>query len=287
MAPKSTSFFTSCVSGVSPLKTLPDVLQPIEEAIHQFFTDLKNHRPISKDKLIDCKTILSDLISNELLPSENSSTTNLAEQAKNLQGQLTAIEYFSQHPIPEVMDRYLALVSLNQRSVNVVKSDVQSKKSGEPLMDTVACRDFLHEAQQRIQEIHQLLKPLEVQPPLSLVMPPFEEPSDVYFYVAPFQARAERVVWLNSLKDELGVMSRKLSQYEGVFDPGLRRLHDQCQQGVVALLKRMVLLRSDFTRRPKSSREALSGGAALKDTSISGAGRQGIFSKNPGNLTLS
>ncbi len=286
MATKSTSFFTDCVSGVSPLKEMPDVLQPIENDVHQFFDDLRDSRSISHEKLMDCNTILAELMSDDLLPKESSE--QLAQHAKSLQGQLTAIEYFARHPFSEAMEVYLNLVAINKKSVSVHKIPSQPKKTSlSQRLDEGECRIFLKSAQLKIQEIHQLLKPLEVQPPLTMVIPPFEEESEVYSYVAPFQERAERAVWLNKLKDELNEISRGLKRTEGVFDPGLKRLHDQCQQGVVALVKRIALLRSDFARRPKSSREALSTGSKPKDGLFSSSTKQGIFSQKSANLTVS
>ncbi|MDX2164170.1 MAG: hypothetical protein SFW07_02000 [Gammaproteobacteria bacterium] len=284
MASKSTSFFTDCVSGVSPLKEMPDVLLPIEKDVLQFFDDLKNKRVIDQNKLTDCKTILSDLISNELLPSGNS--VSLGQHAKDLQRQIVAIEYALRNPSFDV-EGYLRLVKINQKKP-VVRTESQFKQSKKVLpIDEAQCMIFLKSTQAKIQEFHHLLKPLEVQPPLSMVIPPFEEESEVYSYVTPFEARAERAVWLNNLKGELSELSRGLKKYEGVFDPMLKRLRDQCLQGVLSLSKRIVVLRSDFTQRPTTSKEALAVARASKDSLFHSPRTPGIFSQKPGNLTLS
>jgi len=263
---------------------MPDVLQPIEKDVAQFFNDLKNKRAIDQEKIKNCKTILSDLMSNELLPSENS--VSLAQHAKNLQGKITAIEYASRYPLFDV-DSYLNLVRLNEKTP-VIKRESQFKQSKKALpIDEAQCLIFLKSAQAKIQESHHLLKPLEVQPPLTMVIPSFEEESEVYSYVAPFEERAERAIWLNTLKGELSELSRGFKEYEGVFDPALKRLRDQCVQGVVSLSKRIALLRSDFTQRPTTSREALTVARSSKDSLFHSPRAPGIFMQKPGNLTLS
>jgi hypothetical protein len=283
VAPKSTSFFTECVSNTSPLQKPLGVLEPVEKVISNFFEELKQGYAVSEEKLNNIKQILTDFISDELLPQDD--REKLIHRAKQLQKQLIAIDYFTQYPSTDALSVYLRLLAINQKpitSLNSPKSEKNSthKNGAEKDKLETGCREFLKIAYEKIQRIHHELRPLEAQPPLSMLMPHFEEVDDVHSYIYPFQQRAKRAVWLNDIKAELRELQVGFSSYAGVADSGQLRLIDQYKKGVSSLLKRIATLRAGFSRHPQPLKTAISGASQPLP-------HQGNISKKTAHLTFS
>jgi hypothetical protein len=186
------------------------------------------------------------------------------------------------------LSAYLHLLKINEKPI-VLRKSVTSKKisSTQKSINIELCQAFLKTVQTKLQAFHQELKPLEVQTPLSMVMPQFEEKEDVYSYVDPFLQRADRAIRLNEIKEELKSLEAGLHAYAGVRDSNLRRLHDQCTQGLSSLLKRVTTLRADFGRQPLSLKKTISGPADARMRVSEPAVPAAVFSKKPVNLTLS
>jgi len=266
------------------------VLDPVEKSIANFLKELKSAKPLSKESEEKARTereILTDFISDELLPKEDHE--HLMQKAKQLLKQLDAVEFASNYFSTDIMlnmtnkldmidiiEFYMKLVVNNQKPTTVLKlSSSGNITNPKESLDT-ACKEFLKSAYAAFQRIHHDLGPLEAQPSLSMTMPSFEEPEDVHSYIYPFQQRSQRVVWLNGIKAELKALESGFQDYSGVFDTSLRRQMDQYKQGVVSLLKRVELLRADFSRQPLPVRAAISSEPAQSQPSC----QEGFLSKN-------
>ena len=265
------------------------VLDPIERSLANLFEELKTGQPLSEEseaKVNTIKKILEDFISDELLPKEDQE--HLMQKAKQLLRQLNVVEYASNYfstdeldisdkrDMIDILEAYLGLLRINQESITALKfSSSENAEKPKESLDT-ACGEFLKSAYAAIQRIHHDLGPLEAQPSLSMTMPTFEEPEDVHSYIYPFEQRSQRAVWLNEIKVELRALESGFRDFAGVFDTGLRRQMDQYKQGVVSLLKRVELLRADFSRQPLPVRAAISSEQAESQPSSQGS----FLSKN-------
>ncbi|HEV2614028.1 MAG TPA: hypothetical protein VGV92_04905 [Gammaproteobacteria bacterium] len=261
MAPKSAAIFEF------------KVLAPVEKKIAGFFEELKQKRPVSPDAVRDIEKILINFDADQLLPPDEFEA--LAQRAQKLQNQLVVIDYLSTHQDSEIyfdlLEVYLAFVKEKPIEFLPPYCPPQKISSNTSLSNTA-----LENIGARINQLDQELKPLEAQPPLSMIMPTFETPEELYTYISPFQQRVERVDWLNVVKEELMALERQLSPL------------DKPYQAISGLLARIHALHADFSRFPLSLKKVISGPTkASEELPLVHAPTTEFFSQKQTNLTLS
>jgi hypothetical protein len=258
-----------------------NVLAPVEKIIADFFAELLQGRTVSTEEISNTEKILSDFNTDNLLPKEELDL--LTQKAARLQKKLIAVEYFSDylprfpHIFYEVLACYLNVCHLVEEPIKFLASTTPPKNTP-PIKDITYVKDInridRHEDEvspQKLQEIDDMLKPLEAQPPLSMILPSFEEEYEVYAFLRPFEERAERAIGLNAVITDLKTLEATARG---------------AKPAVSALLARAESLHADFSRFPSTIRKIISTPFGCQNAISSESAVLGLFSKKTADLTL-